>query len=295
MELELKIDEIQAADLTDEIFRNNYFIPQKPLLIKGLSRLYPAGRKWSLDYFRELAGEEEVELFDNRVEGHKMTTMISPDLKMKLGDFLNLISKDEYTPLRMFVFNFFKLRPQLKNDFPCPSFMSGYLDEMGYFFMGGKNTEVRIHYDVDCSNVLLTQFYGRKEVVLIAPEYTELLYRLPFTTQTNLDVNHPDYTKYPGLKHVKGYKFIQEAGDAVFMPARWWHYMTYLEGGIAVSYRKFNRNPLRNLQGFASLGIAVPFDKMMTALFKGAWSNLKKNMAIRRANRTMQSMHIQAN
>jgi hypothetical protein len=285
MDLSLKIDEIQAKDLSKEIFRKNYFIPQKPLLIKGLANEFAAGKKWTIDYFRSIAGNETIELFDNRVKDHAHTTMVNPDLKMKLNDFLDIIEADQYTPLRMFVFNFFKLRPELKKEFPCPGIIDGYLGKFGYFFMGGKNTEVRIHYDVDCNNVLLTQFYGRKEVVLIDPNYSELLYKLPFTTQTDLDVKNPDLEKYPGLKHVKGYRFIQQPGDSVFIPSCWWHYMTYLEAGIAVSYRKFNSNPIRNLKGFVSLGITIPFDKTMNRLFKDRWHEMKRNSARRKADR----------
>lgn len=283
MNLSLKIDQIQASDLTETYFKKNYFLPQKPLLIKGLANQSPAGKKWTLDYFREIAGEEQVEVYDNRIEKHKRTTMIRPDTKMKLEDFLNIISKNEYTPYRMFVFNFFKLRPALRKDFLCPGLMKGFLDPMGYFFMGGKNTEVRAHFDIDCTNVLLTQFYGKKRVVLIHPMYSEFLYRLPFTTQTDVDIALPDYEKYPALKFIQGYEFIQEEGDAIFMPARWWHYMTYLEGGIAVSYRKLNSNPFRNLQGFINLCIIMPFDKMMSRIMSESWFSFKKGIAARKA------------
>ncbi len=293
MDLSLEIDVIQASELNPEYFKLNYFDPQKPLLIKGLGKLPPAGKNWTIDYFRKAAGEDLIELFDSTNPEHKRTTSIKYDLKMKFTDFLDIIEKDVTTPYRMFVYNLFKQQPALRKDFPCPDIFKGFLDKMGYFFMGGKNTQVRIHYDVDYNNVLLTQFYGRKQVVLIEPKYTKLLYRLPLTTQTDVDITNPDYKSYPGLKYVKGYKFVQESGDALFMPSCWWHYMTYLEGGIAVSYRKLNKNPFRNLKGIASLTLLVPFDKLMSKLFKLKWFEYKKKIAIRRANREIHSLESQ--
>jgi len=283
LDLSLKIDTVNANELSSDDFKKKYFIPQKPVLIKGLAYQQPAGKKWTIDFFRDEAGDEIVDVFDNRNKAHEKTTSYNGDRKIQLREFLNIIEKDEYTPLRMFVFNLFKLRKDLRKDFMCPAIFKGFLDKLGFFFMGGKNTEVRLHFDVDYNNVLLTQFHGKKQVVLIDPKYSALLYKLPFNTHSNVNLDAPDYDKFPGLNFVKGYKFIQEPGDAVFMPACWWHYNVYLAGGIAVSYRKLNRNPFKNLVGITSLSLLLPFDKMMTKIFDDKWFNYKTAISIKRA------------
>lgn len=287
LQLSPKIDTIDIRDLTPEAFRKNYFLPQKPLLIKGLANMQPAGKKWNIDFFRTYCGDEMVDVFDNRNKLHEKTTTTKGDTQILLRDFLNIIEKDEYTPLRMFVFDLYKLKPELKKDFSCPHLFKGLLDKLGFFFMGGKNTEVRLHFDVDYNNVLLTQFYGRKSITLIAPEYTDLLYRLPFNTHSTVNLDAPDYEKYPGLNYVKGYRFVQEAGDSLFMPSRWWHYNVYLSGGIAVSYRKLHPNPLNNLWGLISLGIYLPFDKIMTRILKDNWFVYKQTIAKKKADKAI--------
>ncbi len=280
LDLSLKIDIVSAGELSVNDFNRNYFIPQKPVLIKGLAFQHPAGKKWSIDFFRNIAGDEVVEV----VDGHNpATTTTTGNRKIMLRQFLDIIEKDEYTPLRMFVFNLFKLRKDLRKDFLCPRIFKGFLDRLGFFFMGGKNIKVRLHFDIDYNNVLLTQFYGRKQIILIEPKYSALLYKSPFNTYSNVNLDTPDYDKFPGLDFVKGYKFIQEPGDALFMPARWWHYNVYLEGGIAVSYRKFHRNPFKNIIGFLSFGVIIPFDKMMIRIFKDTWFQYKTDLSRKRA------------
>ncbi|MEK6780127.1 MAG: cupin-like domain-containing protein [Bacteroidota bacterium] len=292
LDLSLKIDVVLAKDLSEDDFKRNYFIPQKPVLIKGLAYQQPAGKKWTIDFFRNTAGDEIVEVFDNRNKDHEKKTSTTADHKILLREFLSIIEKNEYTPLRMFVFNLFKLRKDIRKDFLCPEIFKGYLDSLGFFFMGGKNTEVRLHFDVDYNNVLLTQFHGKKQIVLIEPKYSTVLYKLPFNTHSNVNLDEPDYDKFPGLNYVKGYKFIQEPGDALFMPAQYWHYNVYLEGGIAISYRKLNRNPFNNILGILSLGLLVPFDKMMFQFFNDKWFNYKRNISRKRAEASIRKFRL---
>ena len=46
-----------------------------------------------------------------------------------------------------------------------------------------------------------------------------------------------DYEAFPAVKYAKGYEVILEHGDTLFMPAGYWHYMEYLDGGFAMSLR----------------------------------------------------------
>ncbi len=286
LDLSLKIDRIDA-DISVKEFRERYYKPQIPVLIKGLANKQPAGEKWSIDFFKETMGHHEVELFDNRNKEHEKTTALNGDVKMPLKDYLEIIEKDEYTPLRMFVYDMFKLNPALRDDFRCPDLVKGKLGKLGFFFMGGKDTEVRLHFDVDYNSVLLTQFYGSKRIVLVAPEYHDLMYKLPFNTHSNVDLDNPDYDKHPGLQYVKGYDFIQEEGDSLFMPSGYWHYNTYLEGGIAVSYRKMTENPSLFIKSILSLGVFLPMDKVINKVFGDRWFNWKTKVSIQRANKAI--------
>ncbi|MCD6065834.1 MAG: cupin-like protein [Bacteroidetes bacterium] len=277
------IDPISARD-----FNERYLKPQRPVLIKGLGKHYPAGDKWTIDFLKEYCGDVSVGIFDNNKTGSSASAYTKPDMEMKFSEYVDTITTGGSSNLRMFLFNMFKRKPGLRDDFPCPYLFKGILGKIGYMFFGCENTKVRIHQDIDMSNVLLTQFYGRKRVVLISPEYSDFLYRLPFNTYSLVDLDNPDYIKYPGLRYVKADEFILEPGDSLYMPSGYWHYITYLDGGFAVSYRKIAQSLKMKFLGLLYLAFYMPFDKLMNKLMGAKWLAKKEQMAEVRANKAME-------
>ena len=285
--------DIETVDhISREDFLQNYFIPQKPLVIRGLMKNHEAGQKWNPGYFKSRMGDLEVDVFDNSLKKDK-SAYTKADLKMKFGDFLNVIEKDEHTDLRMFLFNLFKHNPALKKEFPCPEIFKGALDGLGFTFFAGKDTTVRLHFDIDMSNVLHTQVWGQKRVQLFSPANNELLYKLPFNTYSLANIENPDYEKYPALRYVRGQECILEPGDSVFMPSGYWHLMTYLNGGMSVAYRKLAPGIKMKLQGLSNLAVYLPFDKLMGILMNETWVNTKSKMATARANRDLLKLQAQ--
>jgi hypothetical protein len=292
MDLSLQIDKVNAITPSD--FRKNYFRPHKPVVIRGLAENTEAGQKWSIDYFRQTMGHHSVDVYDNRNIRSSASAITRPDLQMKFGEYLDAISSPEHSNLRIFLFNMFRLNPGLKKEFPCPEIFAGTLDKIGHMFFGGKGTTVRVHYDIDMSNVLHTQFGGRKRVVLLAPEYSDLLYRLPLNTYSLVDVHKPDYKNFPALQLVKGYDFILEPGDSLFMPSGYWHHMTYLEEGFSISYRKMATSLSARAQGLKYLLVSLPLDKLANKLLGESWLETKKRVAARRAYRAIERAYRQA-
>ncbi|NJK98625.1 MAG: cupin-like domain-containing protein [Bacteroidales bacterium] len=275
MDLNLKIDQIPADRLTTPLFRTHYLLKSKPLIIKGYAQLFPAGKKWTFEYLKNKMGDYQIGLFDNRLKNN--TAYVKPDLYMPFSEYLKLIQKDEESPLRIFLFNMFKEFPELQKDFPTPVIMKGILGKIGFAFFGGKNTTVRFHYDIDASNVLMTQIIGRKRVILVSPEYDKLLYKVPFSSFSLINPEKPDYKNFPALKYVRGYDFILQPGDALFMPSRYWHFNTYLEGGMAVSYRSLAKRPVDLYAGFMNTSLRLAFDKAMNIYLRiNGWICEKK-------------------
>ncbi len=279
--------------ISHEDFKRNYLLPQRPLIIKGLTQNTPAGEKWSMDYIQKICGDVEVDVFDNANPNHA-SAFTTPDLKMTFKEYAGTLLKDEPGTLRMFLFNMFKERPQLRKDFPCPSIFKGILGRMGFMFFGAKGVKVRIHQDMDMSNVLLTQFYGRKKVVLISPEYSRLLYKLPLNTHSLVDLDRPDYIKYPGLRYVECMECVLNRGDTLFMPSGYWHYITYLDGGFSVSYRKLAQSLSAKIKGLLSLFVYMPLDKFLNKLFGKNWLTYKEHVATERANKAIRKIRMRS-
>ena len=280
MDLSLKVDTLDTID--QRTFVENYLKQQKPFVLKGLASGTAAGKKWDLDYMKFVLGNVEVDVFNNQIKSD--TAYTRGNQKMIFSDFIEMIRKPEPTHIRLFLFNGFKHAPKLRNEFPCPIFYKGILDKIGFMFFGGKSTDVRMHYDIDMSNVLHTQFAGKKRVILLSPENGVLLYKLPFNTFTLIDASNPNFDKYPALKYVKGYDITLNDGDTLFMPSGFWHYMIYQEGGFAVTYRKIAQSPKLVCDGVMNLTLRLWFDKIMSAMLKSKWSNYKVKLAIHRAN-----------
>jgi hypothetical protein len=290
MDLSQKMDVVDYSTTLD--FDSNYLQPQKPVIIKGLTDHTFAGKEWSIDYFKRTMGDVLLDVYDNSNTKAASSAYTTADLKMKFRDYLDIIEKDEHTDLRIFLCNLFKYNPELRKQYPCPDFFKGLLDHKGYMFFGGKDTTVRIHYDIDMSNVLHTHFGGKKRVILIAPEYSTFLYRLPFNTYSLVNFDNPDYDKFPALKYVKGYEVILESGDTLFMPSGYWHYMTYLEGSFSVSYRKISPHIKHQAEGVMNLGVYLPLDKFLNKIVGNKWFEFKKELAQKRADEFLKKKMI---
>ncbi|HET6227738.1 MAG TPA: cupin-like domain-containing protein [Bacteroidia bacterium] len=279
---------IEVVDYQDSSFNfEKYLRTKTPVIIRGLLRQTPAENKWSIPYFKKTMGDLILDVYDNGNKKAAASAYTQPDLKMKFRDYLQIIEKNEHTDLRIFLCNLFKYNPELRKDFPCPPIFKGLLDRKGFMFFGGKDTTVRIHYDIDMSNVLHTHFGGRKRVLLFAPEYSKQMYRLPFNTYSLANFDKPDYDQFPALRYVKGYEFILEHGDTLFMPSGYWHYMTYLEGSFSVSYRKLSPHLKDKIEGLMNLAFYLPMDKLLNKLLGSKWLNYKKELARKRAENTI--------
>lgn len=290
MNLKQSIDTLNVQDL--ERFHTEYFLNQRPVVLKGLADEKVAGKSWNIKYFKEKAGDLEVSVFDNGNKKSAKSAFTTPDLKMNFGEYLSIIEKDEKTDLRIFGMRISKELPQFITDFPCPTIFKGMLSNIGLMFFGGKNTTVRIHYDIDMSNVLLTHFGGKKKVVLVAPKYTDLLYRLPYCTYSLINLDNLDYEKYPGLEFIETQECILEHGDSIFMPSGYWHYMTYLEGSMSVSYRKRSPSLKTNLKGLVNIALRMPFDKLMGKTLGPKWLVTKEKNAHKKAERAIKRMYF---
>ena len=263
-------------------------IPQKPVIIKNFyGKDSPLYNKWSFDYFKKELGQLEVGVYD--VEGEKKQDDRSykgANNKMKFGDYLDLVQAKP-TSKRLFLFNVFKHKKELHQDFEFPNIADNVLKFLPLAFFGGQGAVTRIHRDMDNSNVFLTELVGNKRVVLFDPKYSDLLYRYPFGTHTSIDINHPDYEQFPSLDKVIGYDCTIKAGDTLFMPSGWWHHIEYRTAGIGFSIRSLSPRLSTRLRGFYQIGILTHVDELMRKLMKDKWFEIKKRIAHKRAEKAM--------
>ncbi|MGC3943473.1 MAG: cupin-like domain-containing protein [Chryseolinea sp.] len=284
LDISTPIPVVDGTTITREEFYRKYYKPQKPVILRGLWKQYPAYTKWTMDFFKQTMGNIEVGLYGNRKEDISKTLQI-PNAVMRFDDYLNLIER-EPTDLRLFLFPVFKHKPELLKDFGYPKIASGYI-KIPFMFFGPPKSIVRMHQDIDMSNVFLTQFHGRKRVVLFAPDQSTLLYRLPFNVHSTVDVDNPDYDEYPGLGYVKGMSATIGHGDTLYMPSGYWHHMEYLDGGFALAIRTMAHSLPLKLGGLWNLTVQRTTDNIMRKINDEKWFEYKKNLARTRADKAI--------
>lgn len=274
-------------------FRNDYYLQQKPVVIKSLAKQWPAYHKWNWQYFKTIVGNERVGIYNN-VKSDAYTPINTADDYTTFGAYVDMIAKGP-AGWRIFLFNIFDHAPQLVQDFTWPEeYMKGFVKKYPMLFVGGATSITHMHFDIDLSHILHTQFAGRKRVLLFP--YTEQykLYRKPFEVLSMADFSNyhqnsgkPDYDAFPALKKANGYEVILEHGDTLFMPAGYWHHMEYLESGFAMSLRALQQGIGPKLKGVWNLFGMRTIDTVLKKTAPKPWYEYKKNKALRLAEKEL--------
>jgi len=284
--------QLQAVDHVESIsqvdFKSKYYDVKKPLVITGLAKQWPCYQKWNWDYFIDVVGDKEVGVYNN-VKSDAYTPINTADAYMKFGDYLQQV-KNGPLELRIFLFNIFQHAPQLVNDFGWPDdLMKGFVKKFPMLFVGGQGSITHMHFDIDMSHILHTQFMGKKRVLLFPFEEQHKLYRKPWEVLSLANFANYyeqfDYHNFPAAKLAKGYEVILDHGDTLFMPAGYWHHMEYIDSGFAMSLRAMQNSVGGKLQGVWNLFGMRGIDTMMKKTVPVWWYNQKKEKIYQLADR----------
>lgn len=277
----MKLAEIpREKKISKADFIEKYYKPQKPVVIEELIEDWPAYKKWDLDYIKEIAGEKEVPLYDDRPISSKYK-FNEPHLKMKMADYIDLL-RSKPTKYRIFLYHLMKEVPALQKDFFYPKIGLNFIKQLPMLFFGGENSTVFMHYDIDFANIFHFHFHGKKECILFAPSQTRYLYKVPHALISRQDINFnsPDYQKFPALKMAEGYLTELKHGEALYMPEGYWHQMTYLTPGFSMSLRAAPRTLTNLSKAVYNLAFMRYFDNYMRKLRGQKWIDYKNEQAI---------------
>jgi len=269
--------------LDAESFKRDFYNPQIPCIIKNFDYNKTAKEKWNWEYFKKILGDKEVGVYNNK-KSDAYTPINKADGYMKFGDYLDMV-KNGPVELRIFLFNIFQHAPKLTNDFAWPDeYMKGFVKKYPMLFTGGAGSITHMHFDIDLSHILHTQFIGKKKVLLFPYDEQYKLYRKPFEVLSLVDFsNYSDanrsklnYEAFPAVKMANGFEGVLEHGDTLFMPGGYWHHMEYLESGFAMSLRAMHPSLGVKLKGLWNLAGMRSIDTLLKKTMPLKWYSWKE-------------------
>lgn len=290
--------ELRPVDLVHTIspleFQEKYYHPGMPVVIKDLAKAWPAYHKWTWDYFKQIVGDRQVGIYNN-VKSDAYTPINKADQYTTFGEYIDMVSKGP-AAWRIFLFNIFSHAPQLTEDFEWPDhLMKGFVKRVPMLFVGGQGSITHMHFDIDLSHILHTQFTGKKRVLLFPYDEQHKLYRKPFEVLSMADFsNYADPAKskldtdrFPATRLARGYEVVLEHGDTLFMPAGYWHHIEYLDSGFAMSLRALQNSFTGKLKGAWNLVGMRNIDTLLKRTAPVWWYNYKKEKLLKAAKREL--------
>ncbi len=271
--------------ITKKEFVRDYVKPQKPVVIEHLVDDWKAYDKWKLSYIKEVAGDKEVPLYDDRPVKHD-EGFNQAHATMKMRDYIDLLKKGP-TNFRIFLYNLMKEVPTLKEDFKFPKIGLRLLRQIPMLFFGGTGSKVFMHHDIDWANILHFHFEGRKQCILFPPSETPHLYKVPYSliTREDIDFDNPDYEKFPALKKAKGHICHLNHGETLYMPEGYWHFMKYETPGFSMSLRGLPRSFKHLRYALYNVFYMRHFDNFMRRRKGQEWIDEKNERAIVETNK----------
>jgi|SRR5581483_8792475 len=219
-----------------DTFEREHVVPRRPVVLRGFTADWPASRRWSPDYLRRTCPDASVMTIraeTGRVIMHGEKGSIEEP--MRLEAYLDALQEDHdrylTSPLR-------NLPESLRNDVPPPAYCAGAGWRNGNLWIGAPGTIARLHRDL--ADNLHALVFGRKRVTLVAPRQTKLIYPHglfdSFPNGCRVDIERPDFARFPKLRGVEPLVTELEPGDAIYIPRRWWHHVRTLEVSASVNY-----------------------------------------------------------
>ncbi|VDK50284.1 unnamed protein product [Anisakis simplex] len=216
-----------------------FLMRQEPVVITGIVSEWPAFSKWSFEYLNSIIGNRTVPIeigSSYADEGWSQSLMTVSDfmhefVENKSGRGVGYLAQHRL----------FDQIPELVDDVIIPDYCAfgsdDSLDDVDLnIWLGPGATVSPLHTDPK-SNIFC-QVYGKKFLRVVPYAETQNVYPNEdgFLTNTSqVDVENPDLSKYPLFKSAHVLECTLSAGECLFIPTAYWHYVKSLEPSISVS------------------------------------------------------------
>lgn len=249
----------KRSGISTEQFARDYYFANRPLAMSGLMEEWPAMRLWTLDYFEQEFGSNQVEIQTERSGAPKYALDWERHRKtIRFSDYIDMVrhggtTNDYYLTARNRILE----QRGMRKLFDDIQVFDDYLDARKvrgctHLWLGPAGTVTTLHFD--CVNVLLAQVVGRKVVTLISPYHFHRMYGEGIV-YSNVRCENPDYEAHPLFGKVTVHELVLCPGETLFIPVGWWHHLRSIDVAVSISFTNFrfpNEYPLQGLLEEAS-------------------------------------------
>ncbi|MBC7863593.1 MAG: cupin-like domain-containing protein [Bacteroidia bacterium] len=231
----------RRKDLSLKEFKEHYVRKGIPVVLEGAAKEWPCVKKWSMQYFKDLHGHDEIVLVDQNTSDVKYE-------HITLGEVIDNIRSGGSKYYRFYPL--LKKHPEHLEDFDYKWLQQRKTPPVWFdafqVFIGGQGTYSALH----CANPpnLFVQVHGQKDWVLYSKYYTavidpdpvENIYRRAPGKHASGPFNpfEPNYDPpYDLWKYIDGYSVSLMPGDILWNPPFYWHAVRNASDSIGVGYR----------------------------------------------------------
>jgi hypothetical protein len=248
-------DDFQILEYTKGNYPEPRCHPYFPIVYRGIANDWPSAKKWSFDFFADKFGDQDVTLINTT--GLVKDSDEAMDV-VKMRDYIDRMrsgSKD-YLKFSRIVDEQSTLREDFDYEWLKKFRPSSAMNDLFYFFMGGKSTVTPIHNGFAIT--IFVQIEGQKKWVFyptgsrlflgVRPRRLNYFY-------SGVDPYKYDDPQYPLIKLAERHEVTLNPGDVLYFPPLVWHQVENVTDSIGVAYK------------FASIPPAFTSSKMLAACF----------------------------
>lgn len=237
------VPRLKLEQLTVATFHYEYVRTARPLHLTNTTGSWRA-RNWTVEHLRETIGQKRVRMFYNRNSTFDYNSGSGTGAvtikRLPFADALELIYSEKGGNYYIQQQNIATEFPELLADIDRPFLLNQWkVIDFTNIWIGGKGCRTPLHYDMHDN--FLVQVSGRKRIDLFSPDQSGNLYPAAgdiLQHCSRVNVFAPDFGSYPLYEEAERQKLqiILEAGDTLYIPAKWWHAVESLEPSISVNF-----------------------------------------------------------
>ena len=219
-------------------FDARFVQPQRPVVLVGYAAGWPAREQWTTTVLRARFGDRPVAVA-RTVQGNLVhdPQWGVPYRTLPLAGYLDLLEGGGH-PGWYLTAAVSRWLPELMADVSIPPCCVDADWRHSRIWLAAAGTGSPLHRDL--ADNLFVQVTGRKRFLLAHCNDTPWLYSHGIASGlpnfSRVDVENLDLMTFPLAGRVGIAEVVLEAGDALYLPRRWWHQVRALETGAAINF-----------------------------------------------------------